>query len=590
MRLLFSMRHLGSLRMYESVLRQLAARGHSIDILAKRRDVPGTAAAPETMLSDVQQIRWIWEDTHVTPWVDLGAAVRIWLDYLRYRGPRYAGAPRLAERVAERVPAVLLRVSDWRVFRSPRGLRLLTAALRKVEQALPRQPELDALMREHRPYVVLLTPLLRLGSSQIEVLRSARANGARTGLCVASWDHLSSKARIAELPDRVFVWNDTQKQEAVELHGVPESSVVVTGAQCYDEWYERRTMRTREAFCARLGLPADRPLILYACSAFSPATPIEAAFVRRWIEGIRASGDPVLRSAAILVRPHPQRHYEWNEVQLSDLPDVTLYGSHPLDEESKNDYFESLSYCSAVAGLLTSAFLEASVVGRPVHVFVPPEFKERQEGLIHFHYLQTVGGGLFKATESFDRHLRELAASLRQEPRPDLNSGFVRAFIRPRGLDRPATPIFVDEVEAFAATPAPGPAREPVWAAPLRVALWPVARAVHRAVGEAANPTDRTVIELQQARRRDQHRRDKEADTERRQLERDQAREEKQARATAARQAELRVREEKILADRQQKDARRAEKARDRARRERLKWRAGIVQRLKRHVGWGPPA
>ena len=59
---------------------------------------------------------------------------------------------------------------------------------------------------------------------------------------------------------------------------------------------------------------------------------------------------------------------------------------------------------------------------------------------------------------------------------------------------------------------------------------------------------------------------------------------------TAARQAELRVREEKILADRQQKDARRAEKARDRARRERLKWRAGIVQRLKRHVGWGPPA
>ena len=200
---------------------------------------------------------------------------------------------------------------------------------------------------------------------------------------------------------------------------------------------------------------------------------------------------------------------------------MTLYGSHPLDEQSKNDYFESLYYCSAVAGLLTSAFLEASVVGRPVHVFVPPEFKERQEGLIHFHYLQTVGGGLFKATESFDTHLRELAASLRAEPRPDLNAGFVRAFIRPRGLERPATPIFVDEVEAFAAAPAPAPAREPLWAAPLRVALWPVARAVHRAVGEAANPADRTVIELQQARRRDQHRRDREADTERRQQERE---------------------------------------------------------------------
>jgi hypothetical protein len=240
--------------------------------------------------------------------------------------------------------------------------------------------------------------------------------------------------------------------------------------------------------------------------------------------------------------------------------------------------------------LLTSAFLEASVLGRPVHVFVPPEFKERQEGLIHFHYLQTVGGGLFKATESFDAHLRELGASLRAAPRPDLNAGFVRAFIRPRGLERPATPIFVDEVEAFAATPAPSPAREPLWAAPLRLALWPVARAVHRAVGEAVNPADRTVIELQQARRRDQHRRDQEADAQRRQQERDRVREEKQERAVAARQAELRAREEKLLADRQHKEARRAERARDRARRERTRWRAGLVQRLKRSVGWGPPA
>jgi hypothetical protein len=584
-RILFSMRHLGSLRMYESVLRQLAARGHSIDILAKRRDVPGTAAAPETILADVPQIRWLWEDTRVTPWVDLAAALRIWLDYLRYRGPRYASAPRLAERVAERVPAVLLWVSNWAPFRSPAGLRLLTGGLRTVERVLPRQPELDALMREHRPDVVLLTPLLRLGSSQIEVLRSARAHGARTGLCVASWDHLSSKARIAELPDRVFVWNDTQKDEAVELHGVPAASVVVTGAQCYDEWYDRRPVRTREAFCATLRLPADRPLILYACSAFSPATPIEAAFVRRWIEGLRASDDPLLRSAAILVRPHPQRHDEWKEVDLSDLPDVTLYGSHPLDEQSKNDYFESLYYCSAVAGLLTSAFLEASVLGRPVHVFVPPEFKERQEGLIHFHYLQTVGGGLFKATESFETHLRELGASLRAEPRADLNAGFVRAFIRPRGLAQAATPIFVDEVEAFAASPAPVPASEPVWAAPLRLLLRPVARAVHRAVGEAQHPTDRTVIELQQARRRDEHRRAREADALRRHEARAAAQAERARQAEPARTAAAREREVRLKADAEQKRAVKAQRELDKRRHRRDKRRAAILTSIKRRLG-----
>ena len=259
MRLLFSMRHLGSLRMYESVLRQLAARGHSIDILAKRRDVPGTPRRRKPCCPTCRRS---------------GGSGRTRTS--RRGSDRWRRAPHLA-----RLPALLAGRAtparrDWpsvspsgcppcccgcrtgRVFRSPRGLRLLAAALRKVEQALPRQPELDALMREHRPDVVLLTPLLRLGSSQIEVLRSARAHGARTGLCVASWDHLSSKARIAELPDRVFVWNETQKHEAVELHGVPEASVVVTGAQCYDEWYERRTGADARGVLRHAG-PARRP-------------------------------------------------------------------------------------------------------------------------------------------------------------------------------------------------------------------------------------------------------------------------------------------------------------------------------------------
>ena len=398
--------------MYESVLRQLAARGHSIDILAKRRDVPGTATAPEAMLADVPQIRWIWEDTHVTPWVDLGAALRIWLDYLRYRGPRYAGAPRLAERVAERVPAMLLRVSDWPMFRPARGLRVLTAALRKVEQALPRQPELDALMREHRPDVVLLTPLLRLGSSQIEVLRSARAR--RRAHRDSAWRAgTTSRARRASpsCPTACSCGTRRRSSEAVELHGVPEASV---------DGHRRAVLRRVVRAAARCGR-ARRSAPRWACPRTGPSssTPARRSRPRRpsrprsCAAGSRGSARATIRCCV--------RRQSWcgpirsattsgTEVELADLPDVTLYGSHPLDEQSKNDYFESLYYCTAVAGLLTSAFLEASVLGRPVHVFVPPEFKERQEGLIHFHYLQTVGGGLLQG----DRVVRGASARARR--------------------------------------------------------------------------------------------------------------------------------------------------------------------------------
>ena len=78
----------------------------------------------------------------------------------------------------------------------------------------PRSHELDAFYREQAPDVVLITPLVDLGSPQIDHYMSARALGLRTVLCVGSWDHLSSKSVLRAIPDLVTVWNDTQKREA----------------------------------------------------------------------------------------------------------------------------------------------------------------------------------------------------------------------------------------------------------------------------------------------------------------------------------------------------------------------------------------
>jgi hypothetical protein len=587
MRILFSMRHLGSLRMYDSVLRQLAAAGHEIEIVARRRDVPGTASAPEQTLADVPQIRWIWEQVHVTDWTALASIVRIWLDYLRYSDPKYASIPRQRRLVGERVPAPLRRFTDRPLVRSAMGRRLLTATLRMVERALPREEALDALLRERRPDVLLLTPVIRLGSSQIEMVRSGRALGVRTGVCIASWDHLSSKARIAEIPDRVFVWNDTQKQEAVDLHGVPVERVSVTGAQCYDQWFDRQPARDRQAFCAAVGLPADRPFILYACSTLTPEAPYEAEFVRRWIDELRASQDPVLRSASILIRPHPQRLAEWKTIDLSGLPGVTLYGSHPLDERSKEDYFDSLYHASAVVGLLTSVFLEASILGLPMHTIVLPEFVDRQSSLYHFSYLSTVGGGLVQAADTFTDHGAQLGNSLRESLSPARHARFVEAFIRPHGLDRPATEVFVAAVEEFGRTPRPAPVSEPLWVPAVRLALRPVALAVGSAVARTEHPDNRTVAELQQAGRRDQHRRDREDEHRRLGAERDRQRQEKVRRAELARASELRERELRLDADRAKKRELKAAKEAARRQHGRAKRRAGLVAFVKRRLGVG---
>jgi len=83
-------------------------------------------------------------------------------------------------------------------------------------------------------------------------------------------------------------------------------------------------------------------------------------------------------------------------------------------------------------------------------VYTPllPEFEMYQEGVQHFRYLVEVEGGLLKVNRSLPEHLAELASALaRPVERDEQNARFIRAFVRPRGLDVPATPAFVAAIE-----------------------------------------------------------------------------------------------------------------------------------------------
>jgi hypothetical protein len=338
------------------------------------------------------------------------------------------------------------------------GRAMIRLALRQLERASPPSEAITEYLRATRPDALLITPLIGIvTSSQLDYVAAAKRLGIPTGFCVWSWDNLSSKALLRDLPDRIFVWNETQKDEAVTLHHVPSERVVVSGAQCFDRWFDRKPSRSREEFCRAVGLPVDRPYVLYVCSTMVWKSPPEAQFVVRWIRHLRASADPVLRDAAILVRPHPGRLQEWNDVDLSGFENVALSGrvgtgaagaAYPIDDDSRAEYFDALYYSSAVVGINTSAFIEAGIIGRPVYAILADEFSGTQAGTIHFRYLTEVGGGVAQAGREFDEHAAQLAGALRgQSDHEERQHRFLRAFVRPRGLDQPATPVFADAVE-----------------------------------------------------------------------------------------------------------------------------------------------
>ena len=479
LRVLFFVRDLPLLhRIYTPLLEELTERGHEIHLAFGKRL---HREKIEQILAAISQERLSYGlAPHREPtdgWRSVGWVVRALGDLARYAHPRYDGAPRLRQRVTnsvlrrlEKAPALeplgralALRIARRLASRTDAELsaRVIAAAAR-LEEAIPASPAINRFIREHEPDVVLVTPVVKYASDEVEYLKSARRLGIPAASCVASWDNLTTKGLLKFTPERVFVWNQIQQAEAVTWHGIPPDRVVATGAQRFDKWFEQRPSCSREQFMGTIGLDPDQPYLVYVCS--SPFvvnhSDDEMQFVTRLLEALRASPDDRLRRLGVMVRPYP-RGAPWKRVDLARFGNAVVFptrGAAPATPEAVADFYDSLVHSSAVVGINTTAMIEAAIVGKSVLTVLAPEFA--QESTLHFHYLLEENGGFLHVASSLEDHLSQLGRVLEPEDSDvEQRLRFVESFVRPHGLDRPATAILADAVEELAGLPVSAPVR-----------------------------------------------------------------------------------------------------------------------------------
>ncbi len=464
------MHYPGYLRYFDSAIRLLAARGHHIDLVFDNPDKQseGTEAISD-MKGSVEVLGRM--PTRGDIWAVVARDVRGTMDYGRYLHPDFADTPYLRDRMQTALPERFSFLAE-RKTRSVEFVQRLTRTCATCERAIPSSSVIEKLIRSRKPDAVLVTPLVTDCSPQVDVIKGAQALGIPAALCVASWDHLTTKGLIRVQPDLVSVWNEEQKKEALAYHDVPASSVVVTGAQPFDRWFERQPT-ARQEFCSKIGLPADRPYVLFVGSTASISAPdAELTFVRRWIDALRSH--PSLTNISILVRPHPFNSRHWSDADIGDLTNVAVYPhwANPVNESDRQDYFDSLYHSEAVVGINTTAMIEAAIVGRTVHSVLADEFKDTQGGTLHFRYLLSQNGGFLRVAGNLSEHAAQVAETLATpEIGREACARFVRTFVRPRGIDVPTTPILVDALESLAAKPR-ARATMPVWLYPLTAFLW----------------------------------------------------------------------------------------------------------------------
>jgi len=467
MKILFVLKQTGYLRHFDTVVQALSHQGHEIRLASQNASL--------TLPSTLQELPNVSITTcpkkRGDVWAKDVSLFRRAEDYLRYLEKPYRQATKLRARAFDKFIQTLsngTRVPEplW----SEIGLELTDAEIRRlrkffalIEDTLPSDTSIENFVKQQAPDAVLITPLIDIGSGQSDFVKSARALGIPIGMVLFSWDNLSTKGSVHIAPDHVFVWNEVQQREAVELHGIRKKRVSLTGAPRFDRFIDLavhdESKTKRAAFCQALGLEQDRPIILYLCSSKFVAAD-ERPFIQSWIRDVRASKDPAVASANLLVKTHPDLTREWRDhsEQRVSWPEVepalisTPFGDdHTTVLMSKftalQTLYECLYHSDVVVGLNTSAELEAGILGKPVLTLPAGEGLEAgQRRTLHFHYLLRANGGFVELASSMDEHLTQLADVLAGRYDTRHIQSFITSFLRPQGWDKSSSEILAGAI------------------------------------------------------------------------------------------------------------------------------------------------
>jgi hypothetical protein len=437
-----------ALRRFEDTVAELAGDGHEVVIVYRRGD---RRPLPKALREYPLVTRAVYDEVSDPEFGRAIGLLRHLRDYAWYLSPQQEvgsfNRRRALDSLLRSATAGAVQADpswpDPVVELEPEQQSALSDALAELDRCIPPDPKVVDFIRTHRPDVVLVSPLVHQRFHQNEVVKAARALGIPTGFLVYSWDNLSNKGRIHVPPDRVFVWNDLQRQEAVELHGIDPGAVVVTGASRWDDFFVMRPSRGRDGFCAKHGFDPDRPIVVYLGSTVG-VCPNEPEVLDRWIEAIRAAPAPLGR-ANILFRRHPgMGKYAriWADWVSKHEGVSASRNPHQADQSLYNE----LSHAAAVVGLNTSAQIEAAIVGRPVYTFSVGALAPGQAGSRHFYYLLEQHGGVVTYAETLEEHVTQLQQGVTGTYDRDALRRFCIDFVRPLGLDRPVSPILAEEV------------------------------------------------------------------------------------------------------------------------------------------------
>ena len=259
------------------------------------------------------------------------------------------------------------------------------------------------LFRRYKPDLVCVTEFFHLASDLWILKRAVRERIPTVGL-VRSWDNLTTKGSFPAPIDRLVVWSETMRREAVEMHGYRPEEVFVGGVPQYDAYTDPTEFPTRGDFFRRIGADPGKRLITWALvpkDRFPEEMDIAAELGKLIHAG--ALGEP----AQLLIRLYPLRastvpdHLQGQPSALFDLPGTpSRFPDRNISLDDLRHLAATMRYSDVVINMASTISVDAAAMGTPVVcvAFEGEEPKPYHESvqkhydMTHFRRILTSGG------------------------------------------------------------------------------------------------------------------------------------------------------------------------------------------------------
>jgi len=262
-------------------------------------------------------------------------------------------------------------------------------------------------------------PVLVVGSSpglifsEVPLLRTAVRRHVRTIVVDPSWDNFTNKLIPVRRADRIVVWNDIMKQQAIELHGYGPKQVRVAGPPHWDRYFRPGSVMSREAFFSRIGADASRRLV----TLMTTGKTLYDHYPRVVRILMKAIDDGRFGEAQLLVRLHPRDDLDRYE-EFRGTPRLivekpfkkTVKSGDGLDvditSENQQHLADTLRYSDVVVTVASTIAIEASIFDTPIVDVsfdgeAPEEFSKSARRYYRFtHYANITRAGAAPVAET----------------------------------------------------------------------------------------------------------------------------------------------------------------------------------------------